>query len=153
MFHFQKHILFLILTLIIYSDYKYLQGNNTFICGKCGHAFSNVTDYNHHKDVGFSWLPYCEGQKEICQDQVLPEHQRQPYSDCGETLSMLGRKVRRSRSSLTLCLYHLVDRIQTTVLAQLFSNLTCTLWMVRGGNHWFWVKGQGQLVYSVYKTV
>ena len=36
---------------------------------------------------------------------------------------MLGREVRRSRSLLTLYLYHLVDRIQTTVLAQLFFKL------------------------------
>ena len=45
----------------------------------------------------------------------------------------LGHEVRRSKSSLTLYLYHLVDRIQTTVKAQLFSNLTCMLLMKRGG--------------------
>ena len=73
------------------------------------------------------------GTKQSCLDQVLPEHQRQPYGDGVETLSVLGREVRRSRSSLTLYLYHLVDRIQTTVKAQLFSNLTGTLLMMRGG--------------------
>ena len=76
---------------------------------------------------------YLTVREKICLDQVLPEHQRQPYGDGGETLSMLGREVRRSRSSLKLYLYHLVDRIQTTVKAQLFSNLTCTLLMMRGG--------------------
>ena len=34
------------------SDYKYLQDNSTYICGECGHGFSNMIDYNYHQDMG-----------------------------------------------------------------------------------------------------
>ena len=46
----------------------------------------------------------------------------------------------------------LVDTIATTVFAQSLSNLTCELWMMRGGTLLILghgVKGQGQLWHSV----
>ena len=60
-----------------------------------------------------------------------------------------------SRSTLALCVWNLVGTIQTTAFAQSLSNFTCTLLMMRGGTLLIfgrWVKGQGQLWHSLYKT-
>ena len=46
--------------------------------------------------------------------------------------------------------------MQTTVFAQSFSNFTRKLWMMREGTLLIWghrVKGQGQLLHSVYKAL
>ena len=44
-----------------------------------------------------------------------------------------GSRGQRSRSTLTLCLWNLVGKIQTTVFALSLSNYTCQLLMMRGG--------------------
>ena len=72
------------------------------------------------------------------------------------TLLIFGSRGQRSRSTLALCVSDLVDTIATTVFAQSLSNFTCKLWMMRGGTLLIWcqgVKSQGQLWYSVYKTL
>ena len=66
----------------------------------------------------------------------------------------MGACVRANvRGSVTL---YLVDTIATTVFAPSFSNFTCTFAMMRGETLLILghgVKGQGQLWYSVYKTL
>ena len=58
-----------------------------------------------------------------------------------------------------VCVYvtlYLVDTIATTAFAQSLSNFTCRLWMMKGGTLLILdhrVKGQGQLWYSMYKTL
>ena len=52
--------------------------------------------------------------------------------------------------------FYLVDTIAATVFAQSLSNVTCKLWMMRGGTLLILVhgvKGQGQLLHSMYKTL
>ena len=68
----------------------------------------------------------------------------------GGILLILGHGVNRSRSTLTLCLRNLVDKIQTTDFALLLSNYIRRLLMMRGGTPIdFGSRGQGQLWHSV----
>ena len=76
--------------------------------------------------------------------EVVDDERRNPID--------FGSRGQRSRSTVTL---YLVDTIATTVFAQSLSNFTCKLCMMRGGTLLIlghWVKGQGQLSHSVYKT-
>ena len=82
----------------------------------------------------------------------------------GRTRLILGHGVKgqgqlymcQQRSTLALCIENFVGTIQTTVLVQSLSNITCKLWMMRGRTllifgHGF--KGQGQLWHSAFETL
>ena len=83
--------------------------------------------------------------------QFLPNHFQTSHVSCGwweegpYWFGVTGSKVKVNFGT-----------IQTTVFAQSLSNLTCKLWIMRGGTLLIWghgVKGQSQLWHYVYKTL